>query len=134
MADLVTKLLPILHVADPASERDFYVGFGLWMTYEGSEYPGFIAVGNDEVEFGLTRREDADPAAAGVTWQLGVRDIDEVLAVCGRLGLDVEVEVERPRPDWTYRVVTVVSPNGVVVHLEEQTPSSDRPAGDDPYP
>jgi hypothetical protein len=30
-------------------------------TYEGPEYPGFIAVGNDAVEFGLSRRVDAEP-------------------------------------------------------------------------
>jgi hypothetical protein len=30
------------------------------------------------------------------------------------------VSVERPREDWTYRVVKVRSPNGMEVHLEEQ--------------
>jgi hypothetical protein len=56
MADLITKLLPILHVKDPDAERRFYEQLGLRTTYEGPEYPGFIAVGNDAVEFGLTRR------------------------------------------------------------------------------
>ena len=65
MADLITKLLPILHVKDPHAERDFYVHLGLRATYEGPEYPDFLAVGNDAVEFGLSRRPDADPAAAG---------------------------------------------------------------------
>ena len=72
VADLITKLAPILHVKDPDAERRFYEQLGLRTTYEGPEYPGFIAVCNDQVEFGLSRRADADPAAAGITWQLGV--------------------------------------------------------------
>jgi hypothetical protein len=43
MADLITKLLPILHVKDPYAERDFYLQFGLRATYEGPEYPDFLA-------------------------------------------------------------------------------------------
>src|SRR5712692_7216744 len=87
MADLITKLVPILHVKDPDAERRFYEQLGLRTTYEGPEYPGFIAVGNDQVEFGLTRRADADPAAAGITWQLGVRDADAVIAACEKSNL-----------------------------------------------
>ena len=68
MNDLITKLVPILHVADPDTERRFYEQLGLRTTYEGPEYPGFIAVGNDAVEFGLSRQPGADPAAAGLTW------------------------------------------------------------------
>ena len=30
--------------------------------------------------------------------------------------------MERPREDWTYRVVKVQSPNGIEVVLEEQSP------------
>jgi hypothetical protein len=74
MADLVIKLLPILHLADPDAERHFYERLRLRTTYEGPEYPGFIAVGNDAVEFELSRRPGTDPAAPGFTWQLGVRD------------------------------------------------------------
>jgi hypothetical protein len=47
MSDLITKLVPILHVEDPDAERRFYEQLGLRTTYEGPEYPGFIAVGND---------------------------------------------------------------------------------------
>lgn len=54
--DLITKVVPILHVEDPDAERRFYEQLGLRTTYEGPEYPGFIAVGNDAVEFGLSRR------------------------------------------------------------------------------
>jgi hypothetical protein len=120
MADLITKLLPILHVLDPYAERDFYVQFGLRPTYEGSEYPDFLAVGNDAVEFGLSRRPDADPAAAGMTWQLGVNDVEAVIEACSQAGLAFHVTTEQPRPDWSYQTVTVRSPNGMDVLFEEQ--------------
>jgi catechol 2,3-dioxygenase-like lactoylglutathione lyase family enzyme len=123
VTNLITKLLPILQVADPDAERHFYEQLGLRTTYEGPEYPGFIAVGNDAVEFGLSRRPGADPAASTVTWQLGVSDVDAAIAVCERLGLPFEVVTERPREDWTYRVVSVRSPNGMDVLLEEQARS-----------
>jgi len=88
MSDLITKLVPILHVPDPDAERRFYELLGLRTTYEGPEYPGFIAVGNDTVEFGLSRRPGAaDPATPGLTWQLGVSDADEAIAACERAGL-----------------------------------------------
>ena len=120
MADLITKLVPILHVKDPYAERDFYLQFGLRTTYEGPEYPDFLAVGNDAVEFGLTRRPDADPAAAGMIWQLGVSDIEAIIEACGRDGRTFHVTTEEPRPDWSYRTVTVRSPNGMEVLFEEQ--------------
>ncbi len=118
--DLITKILPILHVEDPDAERRFYEQLGLRTTYEGPEYPGFIAVGNAAVEFGLSRRPGANSAGSTVTWQLGVRDADAAIAVCERLRLAFEVVTERPRENWTYRVVKVHSPNGMEVHLEEQ--------------
>ena len=77
----ITKLIPILHVADPDRERAFYESLGLRTTYEGLEYPDFLAVGNEHVEFGLSRRVDADPSVAGITWQLGVTDIDAVITL-----------------------------------------------------
>jgi catechol-2,3-dioxygenase len=122
MADLITKLLPILHVQNPGEERRFYELLGLRTTYEGPEYPGFIAVGNDAVEFGISQHPGSDPAAAGVTWQLGVSDVDAAMAACEQAGLSFELITERPREDWTYRMVKVRSPNGMEVLLEEQNP------------
>jgi catechol-2,3-dioxygenase len=122
MSALITVLVPILHVQDPAAERRFYGQLGLRTTDEGPEYPGFIAVGNDAVEFGLSRRPGANPAAASLTWQLGISDVDAAIAACDQAGVSFEVMVERPRKDWTYRVVKVQSPNGMEVLLEEQAP------------
>lgn len=123
MGDLITKLLPILHVQDPDAERRFYELLGLRTTYEGPEYPAFIAVGNDAVEFGLSRRADLDEAAATITWQLGVSDADAAIAACEQAGLRFEVTTEQPREDWTYRIIKVRSPNGMEVLLEEQASS-----------
>lgn len=120
MADLITKLLPILHVEDPDAERRFYEHLGLRTTYEGPEYPGFIAVGNDAVEFGLSRNAGTEHATASLTWQLGVSDPDAAIAACERAGLTFEVVTEHPRDNWTYRVIKVRSPNGMDVLLEEQ--------------
>ena len=64
MADLIIKLLPVLHVDNPVEERRFYETWGLRATYEGPEYPGFIAVGNDAIGFGLTRH----PAPGQGSW------------------------------------------------------------------
>jgi catechol 2,3-dioxygenase-like lactoylglutathione lyase family enzyme len=120
MADLISKLVPILRVKDVQSERAFYEQLGLHVTYEGSEYPGFIAVGNESIEFGLSSENAGDPAsAAGIlTWQLGVTDVDAVIAVCERISLEHTVTVEQPGPNWRYRTVTVHSPNGFEVVLE----------------
>jgi hypothetical protein len=109
-------------VNDPGEERRFYEQLGLRTTYEGPEYPDFIAVGNDAVEFGLSRRLAADPAASALTWQLGVSDVDAAIAACERARLSFEVTTERPREDWSYRVLKLRAPSGMEVLLEEQAP------------
>src|ERR1700735_3430142 len=109
MSDLITKLVPILHVPDPEAERRFYEQLGLRTTYQGPEDPGFIAVGNDAVEVGLRLPPGGRPP--DLTWQLGISDVDAVIAACERAGLRFEVTVEQPREDWSYRVITVRSPS-----------------------
>ena len=47
-------------------------------------------------------------------------DVDAVITACEQAGLAFEVITERPREDWTYRVIKVQSPNGMEVLLEEQ--------------
>jgi hypothetical protein len=42
--------------------------------------------------------------------------------VCENSKLSFVVDVERLREDWTYRVITVISPKGMTVLLEEQAP------------
>ena len=49
----------------------------------------------------------------GLTWQLGVSDVDALISACQQSSLRFEVTTERPREDWTYRIVKVQSPNGM---------------------
>jgi hypothetical protein len=72
---------------------------------------------------GLSRSPDANPAQSGMTWQLGVSDIEAVIEACGQAGLSFEVTTENPGPDWSYRIVTVRAPSGMDVLFEEQRPS-----------
>ena len=64
--DLITRLVPILVVPDLDAERAFYEALGLRVTYEGPEYPDFIGLGNEAVEFGLERpKSPSDTPADG---------------------------------------------------------------------
>ena len=47
MAALFNRIIPILFVSDLEAERDFYVRLGFHVTYEGPEYPHFLALGLD---------------------------------------------------------------------------------------
>jgi len=53
-----------------------------------------------------------------------VADVEAVMAVCERESLAYEVTTERPRDDWTYRTVSVRSPNSWDVQLEEESKDS----------
>jgi hypothetical protein len=117
---LLTRLAPILYVADLGTERRFYEALGLQVTYEGPEYPNFIAIGNDMLEFGLERRERfrAGPATEVLSWQLVVSDVDEAARVCTQAGLSFEARTHEPGEGWSYRTLELVSPNGYRVTLE----------------
>jgi catechol 2,3-dioxygenase-like lactoylglutathione lyase family enzyme len=56
MAALFNRIIPILFVSDLEAERDFYVRLGFHVTYEGPEYPYFLALGHGPVEFGIERK------------------------------------------------------------------------------
>ena len=81
---LLTRLAPILCVADLGAERRFYEPLGLRVTYEGPEYPNFIFRQRDRGVRPRTPREL--PTRAGrsrVDRQLVIADIDEA-ARCAR--------------------------------------------------
>ena len=52
MAALFSRIIPILFVGDLQAERDFYVSLGFHVTYEGPEYPYFLALGQESNLFG----------------------------------------------------------------------------------
>jgi catechol 2,3-dioxygenase-like lactoylglutathione lyase family enzyme len=121
MAALFTRVIPILFVADLQAERDFYVRLGFGVTYQGPEYPYFIALGHGAVEFGIEWRQGFSFAAPDrvLTWQLGVSDIDKAKKQLADAGVPFREELMAPSPDWQYRVVHVRTPNGYHLLLEE---------------
>lgn len=116
-----TKLAPVLNVADLAAERRFYESLGLPVTYEGPEYPDFVAFGTGAVDFGIQQAAGPNDPAAVLTWQLAVADVDAAIAVCEAQGLAYVLDVQRPREDWTYRWLLLTSPSGYRVALEGPT-------------
>jgi hypothetical protein len=111
---------PILYVANPSAERDFFGRFGFATAYEGDEFPGFIAVECGPVCFGLSDNKalPATGAHDGVRWQLIVDDVTEVESVCAAAGLPCEIVVEEGGSTHRARIAKVLSPNGVVVWFE----------------
>lgn len=65
---LFTRRAPVLNVSDLAAERAFYEKLGLPVTYEGTEYPDFIAFGTDTIHFGIQQAPaENDPPSEGDT-------------------------------------------------------------------
>jgi len=117
---LFDRLVPILFVSNLSTERDFYVSLGFTVTYQGSEFPDFIAVGHGSIEFGIERREDfaSELPDRVLTWQLGVKDIDTTKQLLTKAGVSFREEEVAPREDWKYRVLHVRTPNGYHLMLE----------------
>lgn len=113
-----TKLAPVLNVRDLPAERAFYESLGLPVTYEGAEYPDFIAFGTQTLDFGIqVAGSDNDPPSV-LTWQLGVSDVDAAAEQCRSAGLQFDIEVNDPAPGWRYRRLILRSPSGYRVALE----------------
>jgi hypothetical protein len=53
--ELFTHLAPVLNVRDLGAERAFYEALGLPVTYEGDEYPDFVAFTTDKVHSAFSR-------------------------------------------------------------------------------
>jgi|SRR5450631_2008821 hypothetical protein len=111
---------PILYVADPYAERDFFGRFGFETVYEGDEFPGFLAVECGPVRFGLSNNSDLPQTGAhdGVRWQFLVDDVDEVTSVCAAAYLPCEIVVEEGGTTHRSRIAKVTSPNGVQIWFE----------------
>ncbi|MFF1820891.1 VOC family protein [Kribbella sp. NPDC058245] len=123
MADeaLFTRLAPVLNVSDLAAERAFYEKLGLPVIYEGTEYPDFIAFGTETIHFGIQRASRENDPPSVLTWQIAVSDVDAAAEVCRAAGLEFELEVNRPAPDWTYRRLLLRTPSGYRLALEGPT-------------
>jgi catechol 2,3-dioxygenase-like lactoylglutathione lyase family enzyme len=117
---LFERLIPILFVDDLQAERDFYVILGFTVTYQGAEFPDFIALGHGAIEFGISRREDFAPELPDrvLTWQFGVTDIEMTKQRLTAAGVAFREEWVTPREDWRYRVLHARTPNGYHLLLE----------------
>jgi hypothetical protein len=88
------QLHPIMYVADQYAERSFYELFGFERTYEGKEFPGFLAIRHGEAIIGLQRASpDQPPYTQGLRWQFeldAAHEVDEIIATCRQHGLQHE--------------------------------------------
>ena len=115
----VEGLHPILYVKDPYAERDFFARFGFVTTYEGHEFPGFLALEYGTVRFGVSgNRTLTTGAHEGIRWQFVVDDIDSIIATCDAAVLPYELIAEEGGDNFRSRIVLVTSPNEVPVWFE----------------
>jgi catechol 2,3-dioxygenase-like lactoylglutathione lyase family enzyme len=119
-APLFERLVPILLVDDLHAERDFYVSLGFTVTYQGTEFPDFIALGHGAIEFGISRREgfSSELPDRVLTWQFGVTDVDLSKQRLTAGGVVFREEWVIAREDWKYRVLHARTPNGYHLLLE----------------
>ncbi|GAA3630926.1 hypothetical protein [Microlunatus ginsengisoli] len=117
------QLHPIMYVADQYAERDFCRRFGFEDHYEGDEFPGFLAIRHGAAVIGLQRSSAEQPAYEhGLRWQFELdsgEELDVLVSVCERGGLDHELSVESGGSRFRTRLLTVVAPSGVRVVFEE---------------
>ena len=121
MAVLFSRIIPILFVSDLQAERDFYVRLGFHVTYEGPEYPYFLALGHGPLEFGIEWRDGFSVIRPDqvLTWQFGVSDLELAKKRLQEAGVRFREELMTPSADWQYRVVHARTPNGYHLLLEE---------------
>lgn len=123
------KLAPIIYVRDLATEVAFYQAFGFTISYQGTEFPDFIALKQGGIEFGVQRQTtfSAEEANRAMLWQFEVDDLSEAVAICRERGY----EHTDPRRYWEAGDgwdIQVRSPNGYRVNLEAHGPGSTRQA------
>lgn len=114
------QLLPILFVRDLKSEIDFYKSFGFEIFYQGNEFPGFVGLKKDNIEFGLEERKDFDPQKAedSFIWQMDTDSFGKVMAICDAEG----IEYSKPRQYWEKMdgwEMHIKTPNGYTLQLEK---------------
>ena len=118
MAGLFVRLAPVLNVRDLEAERVFYERLGLPVTYQGEEYPDFIAFGVGDMEFGIQQSPAPNDLPSVLTWQIVVSDVDAVLELRQTAGLPWELEHNNPAPGWSYRRIILETPSGYRLVLE----------------
>ena len=117
---LFDRLIPIIFVEDLEAERDFYINLGFTLTYQGTEFPDFIALGQGTIEFGIERRENfaSELPERVLIWQFGVKDIEIAKTLLASAGVTYREEWVTVREDWKYQVLRARTPNGYTLMLE----------------
>lgn len=117
-AGLFVPLAPVVNVRDLAEEGAFYELLGLPVTYEGDEYPDFVAFGVGEMQFGVQRAPAPNDPPSVLTWQIEVSDVDAALERCRAAGPCYELERNEPRAGWFYRRLILETPSGYRLALD----------------
>jgi hypothetical protein len=107
-------------VANLDAERAFYLHLGFTVSYQGPEFPDFIALAHGSIEFGIERKQafDAQLPDRVLTWQLGITDVELAKQRLSSAGVSFREEWITPRDDWKYRVLHTHTPNGYHLILE----------------
>ena len=114
------QLLPILFVRYLESEINFYKSFGFRLSYQGDEFPGFVGLKKDNIEFGLEERKDFDPqkAKGSFIWQMDTDNFSKVIAICKKK----DFEYSGPKQYWERMdgwEMYIKTPNGYTLQLEK---------------
>ena len=113
------RLVPILFVKDLESEVGFYTSLGFEISYQGDEFPGFVALRSGGIEFGLEERANVDASRVNdsFSWQMEADDLNKVIAICQ----ERDIKYSQPRQYWEERdawEMQVHTPNGYTLNLE----------------
>ncbi len=123
MSELLPKfnrLIPIIYVRDLDAEVEFYKNFGFEISYEGDEFPGFIALRCESFEFGVEAKSDFEPesAQASFVWQMETDSFSKVRAVCKAKGYKFS-EPKCYWEEWDSWEMQVQTPNGYTLHFDK---------------
>ncbi|QBD76024.1 VOC family protein [Ktedonosporobacter rubrisoli] len=105
---------------DLEAERNFYVSLGFTVSYQGPEFPDFIALAHGSIEFGIERKQHfaSELPDRVLIWQFGIADIEMAKQRLASAGVSFREEWVTPREDWKYRVLHAQTPNGYHLMLE----------------
>lgn len=120
---LFKSIVPILYVNNLESEVDFYKTLGFRISYEGKEFPNFIALKYEDVEFGLEHKDNfsSDEANRSFYWQMACSDLKKILVICRKKKL----KFTKPTCYWERMdawEMVIKTPNGYDFHLEGPNP------------
>ena len=119
------RMVPILYVRDLQAETAFYQALGLQITYQGDDFPGFIAIGCEQLEFGLETKPDFDPDSVSkvLAWQFEVDSLLPFVQLAERKRWDYQAPscYWQAEDQWSMSIRT---PNGYQLGVEGPNPNA----------